>query len=131
MQQENDLSDTILAINFGVSQNEKLVGAALVNLTERVFQVSEFVDNDYFSNLESLILQTNNSSVDARFKLLLNTPPNVSRDKVEEVAKMCEVDFLHGNKKDFVLKGLSGVLNALLKESFAYKIEESEMEVAM
>ena len=44
---------------------------------------------------------------------------------------MCEVDFAIGNKKDFSTNQIQHTLNALLKESFNYKLEESEMELAL
>ena len=44
---------------------------------------------------------------------------------------MCEVDFAVGNKKDFSSNQINHTLNSLLKESFNYKLEESEMELAL
>ena len=44
---------------------------------------------------------------------------------------MCEVDFAAGNKKDFSSNQINHTLNSLLKESFSYKLEESEMELAL
>ena len=44
---------------------------------------------------------------------------------------MCEVDFAVGNKKDFTTNHIQHTLNSLLKESFNYKLEESEMELAL
>jgi hypothetical protein len=44
---------------------------------------------------------------------------------------MCEVDFAVGNKKDFSSNHINHTLNSLLKDSFNYKLEESEMELAL
>jgi len=44
---------------------------------------------------------------------------------------MCEVDSVIGNKKDFNTSQIQQTLNSLLKESFNYKLEESEMDVAL
>ena len=44
---------------------------------------------------------------------------------------MCEVEFAVGNKKDFSTNQIAHTLNSLLKESFNYKLEESEMELAL
>ncbi len=44
---------------------------------------------------------------------------------------MCEVDHLIGNKKDFDSKNIQNNLNILLKDNINYKIEESEMELAL
>ena len=44
---------------------------------------------------------------------------------------MCEVEFALGNKKEFSSSTIQYTLNNLLKESFNYKIEESEMDLAL
>jgi hypothetical protein len=44
---------------------------------------------------------------------------------------MCEVYHLIGNKKDFHSKNIQHNLNILLKDNINYKIEESEMELAL
>lgn len=36
-----------------------------------------------------------------------------------------------GNKKDFTAFQIQHTLNSLLKESFSYKLEESEMEIGL
>ena len=45
---------------------------------------------------------------------------------------MCEVDFAFAdNKKEFSNANIQSTLAPLLKDSFAYKLEESEMEHAL
>ncbi len=44
--------------------------------------ITEFLDNEHFSNLESLILQLNNSSADSKFKVLVNMPTDILKDKI-------------------------------------------------
>jgi hypothetical protein len=105
---DSDINEILLSLNFRVVKNEKMIGAALVNMDQRTFLISEFVDNDYFSNMESLILQLNNQSAqDSRFKIIVNMPPDVTGEKVEEIFKLCEVDYQMGNKKDFNASGIS------------------------
>lgn len=70
-------------------------------MNDRVMQITEFLDNEHFSSLESLIIQLNNSSAESKFKVLVNMPTDILRDKVIDLLKMCEVDYVSGNKKDF------------------------------
>ena len=93
--------------------------------------ITEFMDNEHFSGLESLIIQLNNSSVDSKFKVLVNMPTDLLKDKIQDILQMCEVDHVIGNKKDFSTNQIQHTLNSLLKESFNYKLEESEMELAL
>jgi hypothetical protein len=63
--------------------------------------ISEFLDNEHFSGLESLIIQLNNSSPDSKFKVLLNMPGDIMKEKILDLLKMCEVEYVAGNKKEF------------------------------
>jgi len=44
---------------------------------------------------------------------------------------MCEVDHILANKKDFDIKNIHNTLGVVLKDNINYKIEESEMELAL
>ena len=46
--------------------------------------------------------------------------------------QMCEVDFIFAeNKKDFTSANIQNAMSLLLKQSFAYMIEESELDLAL
>lgn len=53
---ETETNETLLAVCFKLTQNERLVGAAFINLHERKFLITEFSDNEHFSGLESLVI---------------------------------------------------------------------------
>jgi len=94
--------------------------------------ITEFAENEHLSGLESLIIQQNNSAVDSHFRVIVNLPSDLLREKIQDVLQMCEVEFsFSGNKKDFYTNNIQNVLGTLLKENFAYKVEESEMELAL
>ena len=45
---------------------------------------------------------------------------------------MCEVEFAFAqNKKDFTSTNIQHILGTLLKQNFSYKVEESEMDLAL
>ena len=50
------------------------MGGAFLNVNDRVMLITEFLDNEHLSSLESFIIQMNNSSPDSRFKVLINMP---------------------------------------------------------
>ena len=51
---------------------------------------------------------------------------------MQDTLSMCEVDFSFAdNKKEFTNANIQSTLAPLLKDSFAYKLEESEMEMAL
>ena len=84
-----------------------MVGAAFVNLHERMFMITEFADNEHFSGLESLVIQQNNSAADSKFRVIANIPNEILREKVQDTLQMCEVDFSFAeNKKDFTSQGI-------------------------
>jgi hypothetical protein len=109
-----------------------LVGAAFINLHERLLMITEFADNEHFSGLESLVIQQNNTAADSKFKVLINLPNDMNREKIQDTMQMCEVDFTFAeNKKDFTSANIQNAMSVLLKQSFAYMIEESELDLAL
>ena len=57
-------------------------------------------------------------------------PKNLLKDKIQDILKMCEVDYAPGNKKYFSTNQIQHTLGSLLKESFDYKLVESEIELS-
>ena len=62
--------------------NDRYVGGAFINMNERSLMITEFLDNEHFSGLESLIIQLNNSSSDSKFKVLVNLPTDLLKEKI-------------------------------------------------
>jgi len=62
----------------------------------------------------------------------VHLPSDLLREKVQDVLQMCEVEFAFAaNKKDFTSTNIQHILGTLLKENFSYKVEESEMDLAL
>ena len=54
------------------------------------------------------------------------------QEKVQDTLQMCEVDFqFSSDKKEWDHKNVGLALDKLLKDSFAYQVEESQMELAL
>lgn len=93
--------------------------------------ITEFLDNEHLSSLESFIIQMNNSSAESKFKVLINMPQDLMKEKVQDLLQMCEVEHIMASKKDFDVKNIHNTLGIVLKDNINYKIEESEMELAL
>lgn len=53
---EMDVGTTLIALNCKVQNNQRNVGVVSVDCNERVISIIEFVDDDFFSELEALIV---------------------------------------------------------------------------
>lgn len=53
---EMDIGTTIIALNLKIQNQQKKIGVASIDANERVFSIIEFIDNDFFSELEALIV---------------------------------------------------------------------------
>ncbi|XP_046399534.1 DNA mismatch repair protein Msh2 isoform X2 [Ischnura elegans] len=51
------LGSSVLGLKLGVDGKNRVVGVACINAGQRKFTVAEFVDNDVFSTLESVLVQ--------------------------------------------------------------------------
>jgi DNA mismatch repair protein MSH2 len=108
-----------------------MIGAAFINHHERRMLITEFLDNEHLAGLESLIIQQNNSAADSKFKVLIQSN-DVLQEKLQDTLQMCEVEFAFSNdKKEWDHKNVNLALDKLLKDSFAYLVEESSMELAL
>ena len=101
-----EINQRRLVINFKISSAERIVGGAFINLNDRKMLITEFLDNEHLSSLESFILQMNNSSADSKVKVIINMPQDLMKEKVQDLLQMCEVNHIIGNKKDFDIKNI-------------------------
>lgn len=77
MEEEPEIADDpfknylCLSIDY---RPERLVHCAFYVQEKRLLQVCEFVDNEHFSSLESLLIQLNPKESSVVFKLLIHMP---------------------------------------------------------
>jgi hypothetical protein len=55
-EEAGEINQTLLVVNFKITQSDRYVGGAFVNMNERTIMITEFLDNEHFSGLESLII---------------------------------------------------------------------------
>jgi len=123
----------MLAIDFSLKNNQKHIGAGYINEDKRIMQIVEFEDNDYFSQLESLVIQLNSQETDEKnFQILINMPNDDSySSRIGEIFNQCDVEFTISNRVDFVTKDVADMLDSLLVQSFKYYEEEATKELAL
>lgn len=86
---ESMLSDgsapLVASIKFSANASVKKVGVCTVDLLNKVIQVSEFDDNDLFSNLELLLIQQNVKEVLLPLSYVANDPSSPDSTKLHQV----------------------------------------------
>lgn len=53
---EMDIGTMLIALNFKIENQQKKIGVASIDANERLFSIIEFIDDDFFSELEALIV---------------------------------------------------------------------------
>ncbi len=80
------VSPVVMAVKLKFRDNLRTVGVAFVDANERTFGVSEFQENDLFSNLESLIIQ-----LSVKECLISNEADDYEMEKLKQVLRRCDV----------------------------------------
>ena len=90
-----DINQTILAIDVRVSGNEggRKISGGYINVNERKMFLTEFIDNDHLSSLESFIIQMNHSAKnESTFYVLISMPSQnkdpLLYDKLHDLLKL-------------------------------------------
>lgn len=126
----SDVSTTpiVLAIKLATKDDQKVVGAAYADATTmRKLGVAEFVDNDVYSNLESLIIQ-----LSAKECVVPEDPGNYELNKIKKLLNRLDIVITEKKKADFGIKDIEQDLNRLLGEEISVaSLSEYDMKNAM
>ncbi|KAJ1994198.1 MSH2 protein [Dimargaris cristalligena] len=119
----------VAAIQLTLQKGQKVIGAAFADTTERYIGVSEFVDNDLFSNLESLVIQL---GIKECLVPISDLNKEYDLQKIHAVLKRCNVVISEIRRADFQTKNAEQDLNRLLDgEMSIVSRPEFEMTHAM
>lgn len=92
--EDTDQNFIYMAVYISYTKTGRDVNAAVYNSDERRFILSEFHDNEHFSNFESLILQINPQNTHAQFKLYIQLPQlNNEREKLIDIISLSEIEY--------------------------------------
>ncbi|KAJ9479512.1 DNA mismatch repair protein MSH2 [Pseudozyma hubeiensis] len=122
-------SPIVMALKMTTRDGVKTVGAAFADATNRELCVSEYAENDLFSNTESLIIQL---GVKECILPKDDKGADVDLKKLREVIERCGVSMFDNKRADFSGKNIDQDLRRLLKEeSSGANIPELDLKVAM
>ncbi|KAI8818608.1 muts domain V-domain-containing protein [Fimicolochytrium jonesii] len=121
-------SPVVLALKLETKGDQRLVGAAYTDATtQRLIGVAEFIDNDTFSNFESLLIQ-----LSVKECVLPEDSQNYELRKIEGILDRCGIVVTSRKKGDFQSKDIEQDLARLLDEDMAISaLPEMELTVAM
>ncbi|RIB23812.1 putative DNA mismatch repair protein MSH2 [Gigaspora rosea] len=126
---EISTSPVVLSVKLQNLGDQKIVGVAFADTTIRELGVSEFIDNELFSNFESLLIQLG-------VKECIIQSDEAHKDyeltKLREVIEKCDIVITELKKSHFNTKDIEQDLNRLLGDEISVaSLPEFEMKHAM
>lgn len=119
-----DQSPIVVAVKVTTKSEQRTVGVSFVNGANREVGVSEFLDNDLFSNLESMVIQLGArecllekfmSASGSRDKSSAEMVKSTEFDKLAELMLRCDIRVTLVESKDFNARDIEQDLSRLLK----------------
>ena len=125
---EEDVCTNTMAIHLGTEGGQRLVGVACVDQTARVFRVTQFLDNDQFANLESILVQVSG----ARECCVVGgaSVKDIAWKKVEDLLEYCGVAVTPRKTAEFKTSDIDQDLKNLVGK-LTDNLQELEMKHAM
>ncbi|KAF1984487.1 DNA mismatch repair protein MSH2 [Aulographum hederae CBS 113979] len=125
-----DAAPIILAVKISAKASEaRSVGVCFADATVRELGVSEFVDNDLYSNFESLLIQ-----LGARECLIQadGSGKNVEIAKIRAIAENCGCAVTERASADYAIKDIEQDLSRLLRDELApAALPQTDLKLAM
>ncbi|KAJ3048139.1 MutS-like protein [Rhizophlyctis rosea] len=122
-------SPVVLAVKVAMKGDQKLVGVAYTDATTmKTLGVSEFVDNDTFSNFESLLIQ-----LGVKECVIPDDTQSYELKKLNAILERCRIVVTERKKGEFQIRDIEQDLTRLmdLGEVKASSLPELELKVAM
>ncbi|KAJ9082399.1 MSH2 protein [Entomophthora muscae] len=122
------VAPVVLAIKISANKDRKLVGASFVNPSTQTIGIAEFIDNDIFSNFESLVVQT------GAMECLLpkHTDKDYDLEKLYQVVSRCGVMATPVSKSSMNPEGVDRDLDNLLSSELSTQARpEFDLKLAM
>eukprot|EP00850_Spirogloea_muscicola_P021534 SM000253S09023 [mRNA] locus=s253:74481:80442:+ [translate_table: standard] len=111
----NDMQDSpvVMAINLVVKENERSVGMAFVDMTKRTLGMTEFLDDDQYTNLEYTILALGCKEI----VLPQDGAKTPDGRRLRDVISRCNVLLVERKRSDFKARDVEQDLSRLVKGS--------------
>jgi len=120
------VSPVICAIKVESNNNETKIGVSYADATFRKMGITEFLDNDIYSNFESFCIQIN-----AKECLMLDDPLNYELKKIRDVLSRCDIAVTLVKKQKFNTKSIEQDLRFLTNDENITSSSEFEKKLAL
>ncbi|KAF9134450.1 MutS-like protein, partial [Mortierella sp. 14UC] len=122
-------SPIVMAVKIQTGGDQRTVGVCFADATVRELGISEFIDNDLYSNFESLVIQLG-------IKECLIQADEGHKDyelsKIRSILTHCEIVITERKKSEFSIKDVEQDFNRLLEEDISIAaLPEFELKNAM
>eukprot|EP00357_Protocruzia_adherens_P011236 CAMPEP_0114988272 /NCGR_PEP_ID=MMETSP0216-20121206/9504_1 /TAXON_ID=223996 /ORGANISM="Protocruzia adherens, Strain Boccale" /LENGTH=817 /DNA_ID=CAMNT_0002351029 /DNA_START=104 /DNA_END=2557 /DNA_ORIENTATION=+ len=124
-------NEIVCSIFYQLKGSERHFGVTLLNKNESSIKLMEFGDNEHFTNLESMILQANPENKRNEFCCIINLPKGLEGEKILNIFKLCDVEFLEKDPKDFSRSDVKEDLDIIRKEDAKYDANINVYERAL
>ncbi|KAF8468885.1 muts domain V-domain-containing protein [Kalaharituber pfeilii] len=123
-----DTSPVILAVKVSVKGDQRVVGVAFADASVRELGVSEFADNDLYSNFESLLIQ-----LGVKECIIQDDPQKKDFElgKIRSIVDRCGIAATFKKSGEFAVKDIEQDLSRLLANENAGMLPETELKLAM
>ncbi|CAI2183555.1 19637_t:CDS:10, partial [Funneliformis geosporum] len=124
---EISASPIVLSVKLGMQKEQKIVGVSFADTTIRELGVSEFIDNESFSNFESLLIQ-----LGVKECVIPLDEKDYDLLKLRDIIERCDIVITERKKSEFTTKDIEQDLNRLLGDDISVmSLPEFEMKHAM
>ncbi|KAF9935116.1 MutS-like protein [Linnemannia zychae] len=122
-------SPIVMAVKIQTGGDQRIVGVCFADATVRELGISEFIDNDLYSNFESLVIQLGIK------ECLIQSDEghkNYELSKIRSILSHCDIVITDRKKSEFSIKDVEQDFNRLLEEDISIAaLPEFELKNAM
>ncbi|KFH66052.1 DNA mismatch repair protein MSH2 [Podila verticillata NRRL 6337] len=122
-------SPIVLAVKVQAGGDNRTVGVCFADATMRELGISEFIDNDLYSNFESLVIQL---GVKECLVIADEGQKDYELTKLKAILQRCDIVITERKKSEFSIKDVEQDFNRLLDEEISIAaLPEFELKNAM
>ncbi|KAL5594325.1 hypothetical protein BROUX41_001267 [Berkeleyomyces rouxiae] len=130
IQGQFEAAPMLMAVKISIKADQRSVGVCFADATVRELGVSEFLDNDLYSNLESLIIQLGVKECLVQAEKGEDKDPELK--KVRQIIDNCGAAISERPNSEFGVKDIEQDLARLLKDERAVStLPQTELKLAM
>jgi DNA mismatch repair protein MSH2 len=130
--EENEQNVIQLGVHITYGKAGREINCAIYNADSRKFSLTEFQDNEHFSNFESLLVQINPQNNHTKFVLLINLPTlTTEREKLIDIITLSDVEYEEKSTENFPTKSIENDISLLMKSPLHTYIKEARLTKAL